>query len=120
MDAFVVYDNIKHTKKGWINRNRFVMNGAEAGFSLPVRKDSDFLEVSQRYLADAFDRENLLNRFREAYRKAPEFSSVMPLFEENAQNPVANLFEYIFGSIRAVCGITIRSRFGNFENYRHG
>ena len=103
VDAFVVYDKIKYTKKGWINRNRFLMNGAEAGFSLPLRKDSDFLDVNQRYLADAFERENLLNRFREAYRKAPEFSSVTPLLEEITRNPVANLFEYIFGSIRAVC-----------------
>ena len=104
VDAFVVYDNIKYTKKGWINRNRFLMNGAEAGFSLPLRKDSDFMDVNQRYLADAFDRENLLNRFREAYRKAPEFSSVMPLLEQIIRNPEANLFEYILGSIRVVCG----------------
>ena len=103
VDAFVVYDNIEYTKKGWINRNRFLMNGAEAGFSLPLRKDSDFLDVNQRYLADAFDRENLLNRFREAYRKAPEFSSVMPLLEKIIRNPAANLFEYILRSIRAVC-----------------
>jgi len=103
VDAFVVYDNIKYTKKGWINRNRFLRNGVEDTFSLPLRKDSDFLDVNQRILADAFDRENLLNRFREAYRKAPEFSSVMPLLEKIIRNPVANLFEYILGSIRAVC-----------------
>jgi hypothetical protein len=103
VDVFVVYDNIKYTKKGWINRNRFLMNGAEAVFSLPLRKDSDFLDVNQRYLADSYDREDLLNRFREAYRKAPEFSSVMPLLEKIIRNPVANLFEYIIGSIRAVC-----------------
>ena len=104
VDAFVAYDNIKYTKKGWINRNRFLMNGAEAGFSLPLRKDSDFLDVNQRYLADAFERENLLNRFLEAYRKAPEFSSVMPLLEKIIRNPAADLFEYILGSIHAVCG----------------
>ena len=103
VDAFVVYDNIKYTKKGWINRNRFLRTGVEAAFSLPLRKDSDFLNVDQRYLADSFDREDLLNRFREAYRKAPEFSSVMPLLEQIIRNPEANLFEYILGSIRAVC-----------------
>jgi hypothetical protein len=103
VDAFVVYDNIKYTKKGWINRNRFLMNGADAVFSLPLRKDSDFLDVNQRYLADSYDREDLLNRFREAYRKAPEFFSVVPLLEQIIRNPAANLFEYILWSIRAVC-----------------
>jgi hypothetical protein len=103
-DVFVVYDNIKYTKKGWINRNRFLMNGAEAVFSLPLRKDSDFLDVNQRYLANSYDREDLLNRFREAYRKASQVSSVMLLLEEIIRNQAGNLFEYILGSIRAVCG----------------
>jgi hypothetical protein len=103
VDAFVVYDNIKYTKKGWINRNRFLRNGVEDTFSLPLRKDSDFLDVSQRFLADSFDREDLLNRFREAYRKAPEFCSVMLLLEGIIRNPVSNLFEYIFASIQSVC-----------------
>ena len=103
VDAFVVYDNIKYTKKGWINRNRFLRNGVEAAFSLPLRKDSDFLDVNQRFLADSFEREDMLNRFREAYRKAPEFSSVMPLLEGIIRNPVSNLFDYIFASIQLVC-----------------
>ena len=103
VDVFVVYDNIKYTKKGWINRNRFLRHGVEAAFSLPLRKDSDFLDVNQRFLADSFDREDLLNRFREAYRKAPEFSSVMSLLEGIVRNPVSNLFEYNLASIRAIC-----------------
>lgn len=102
-DAFVVYDNIKYTKKGWINRNRFLRNGVEDTFSLPLRKDSDFLDVNQRFLADSFEREDMLNRFREAYRKAPEFSSVMPLLEGIIRNPVSNLFDYIFASIQSAC-----------------
>jgi len=101
--TFVVYDNIKYTKKGWINRNRFLKNGVEAVFSLPLRKDSDFLNVNQRFLADSFDRGDLLNRFQEAYRKAPEFCSVMPLMEAIIQNPASNLFEFIFTSIKSVC-----------------
>lgn len=103
VDTFVVYDNIKYTKKGWINRNRFLKNGVEAVFSLPLRKDSDFLNVNQRFLADSFDRGDLLNRFQEAYRKAPEFCSVMPLMEAIIQNPASNLFEFIFTSIKSVC-----------------
>ena len=103
VDAFVVYDNIKYTKKGWINRNRFLRNGVEDTFTLPLRKSSDFLDVNQRFLADSFDREDLLNRLREACRKAPEFSSVMPLLEGIIRNPVSNLFDYIFASIQTVC-----------------
>lgn len=104
VDIFVVYDNIKYTKRGWINRNRLLSNGVATGFSLPIRKDSDFLDVNRRYLADSFDREDLLNRFLEAYRKAPEFSTVFPLLEGFIRNPSANLFEYIVNSIREISG----------------
>jgi len=27
VDLFIVYDNIKYTKKGWISRNRMLQNG---------------------------------------------------------------------------------------------
>ena len=35
VDLFIVYDNIKYTKKGWINRNRMLQNGNDVMFSLP-------------------------------------------------------------------------------------
>ncbi len=103
VDAFVIYDNIKYTKKGWINRNRFLLNGNETLFSLPLRKDSDFLYVNQRHLADSFDCEGLINRLREAYRKAPEFSAFMPVLEDIIRCPSANLFDYVRFSIEKLC-----------------
>jgi len=44
-DIFVVYDNIKYTKKGWINRNRILQNGEALTVSLPLKNDSDYLDV---------------------------------------------------------------------------
>lgn len=102
-DVFIVYDNIKYTKKGWINRNRYLLNGKEAVFSLPLRKDSDFLDVKNRFLAPSFSRDELLNRFREAYRKSPGFATVMPVLEEIVGFPDDNLFAYIWHSISKVC-----------------
>lgn len=103
VDVFVVYDNIQYTKKGWINRNRFLLDGSDAVFSLAIRKDSDFLDVRQRELALEFDRAKLLNRLREAYRKAPQFASVFPLLEEIVLDGAGNLFDYVHQSITRVC-----------------
>jgi hypothetical protein len=104
VDVFVVYDNIKYTKKGWINRNRFLLNGKHTVFTLPLRKGSDALQVKQRQLADNFDREDLIRRFREAYRKAPEFYAFMPLLEDVIRFSSNNLFDYILNSIYKICG----------------
>lgn len=104
VDEFVVYDNIKFTKKGWINRNRILVNGADEFITLPLRKDSDFLEVKDRYLADTWpvDRKKLANRITTSYRKAPHFSKVFPLIEECILFEDRNLFHFIFNSIERV------------------
>jgi len=103
VDLFIIYDNIKYTKKGWINRNRVLRNGADAVFTVPLRKDSDFLDVRDRAVAGDFDRGKLVNQLREAYRSAPHFDEAFPVVEEAIISPRENLFEYIHGSLVDVC-----------------
>ncbi len=75
VDKFVIYDNIEFTKKGWINRNRILVNGKDEFISLPITKASDFLHANQRYLASNFENEKnkILRKIKESYRKAPYF-----------------------------------------------
>lgn len=103
VDVFVVYDNIKYTKKGWINRNRVLQNGSDVMFSLPLKKDSDFLDVVQRELAEEFDRAKLLNQFSGAYRRAPYFEQTFPLLERIVRCEDNNLFRYIHHSLTETC-----------------
>lgn len=103
VDEFVIYDNIKYTKKGWINRNRFLLNGTDSTFTLPLQSAPDDLDVVERELAEAFNRKKLLNQLRGAYAKAPHFDSVFPLIERVVSNPDNNLFSYIHHSVTQVC-----------------
>ena len=104
VDQFVIYDNIQYTKKGWINRNRFLRHGEAATFSLPLKKGSDYLDIVERSVADDFAPKTLLNPFAEAYRKAPRFSEVFPVVESIVSAAPRNLFEYLRHSIAAVAG----------------
>lgn len=103
VDVFIVYDNIKYTKKGWINRNRMLTNGSDAFFSIPLKKGSDSLHVVQRELSNEFDRKKLLNHFKEAYRRAPYFFETFPLLERIVYFQDDNLFRYIYNSIVEIC-----------------
>lgn len=103
VDQFIVYDNIKYTKKGWINRNRMLLNGTDAMFSLPLKKDSDSLDVVQRELAADFDRAKLLNQFKGAYGRAPYFAQIFPLLERIVRHEDNNLFRYIHHSLVQTC-----------------
>src|SRR5258705_11030314 len=78
VDLFIVYDNIKYTKKGWINRNRMLRNGKDVMFSVPLKNDSDYLDVCERELAADFNRDKLFNQLKGAYRGAPNFSQTFP------------------------------------------
>lgn len=104
VDKFVIYDNIEYTKKGWINRNRILVNGKDEYITIPLKKDSDYLAIKDRYLADTWKLEKvkMLNRIRAAYMKAPHFSSAYPVIEKAVLCDEDNLFKFIYSSIQAI------------------
>ncbi|ATV42154.1 WbqC family protein [Pectobacterium sp. CHL-2024] len=122
VDVFVVYDNIKYTKKGWINRNRILLNGKDSTFSLPLKKDSDFLDVKDRVLSETFNRDDLINKIRGAYRRAPYFKNVFPLLENIINYRDDNLFNYILYSlvsIKEYLGLTCDIKVSSSINIDH-
>jgi len=100
----VIYDNIEFTKKGWINRNRILVNGKDEYITVPLKKDSDYKHVCDRQLSDSWpiDRKKMLNRITESYRKAPFFNVAYPVIEKILVQEDTNLFHFIFHSVRNV------------------
>ncbi len=103
-DEFIIYDNIEYTKKGWINRNQFVLNGKTQLFSIPLEKSSDYLDVVQKIISPEFEKERkkILAQIHSGYRKAPEFKNVYPLIEEVFMHDNKNLFEFTLHSVQKV------------------
>lgn len=103
VDQFIVYDNIEFTKRGWINRNRVLVNGADAYITVSLKKDSDYLQVVDRYLAEIWpdERRSLLNRVTESYRKAPYFEQVFPFLKDSLHMEERNLFKFLFSTLTA-------------------
>ena len=123
VDLFIVYDNIKYTKKGWINRNRMLQNGKDAMFSLPMKSGSDSLDVCERELAADFNCGKLLNQFKDAYRHAPYFAETFPLVEQIVSYEEVNLFLFLYHSIVKICehlGITTEIRISSTIDIDHG
>lgn len=102
-DEFIVYDNIKYTKKGWINRNRMLSNGKDVMFSLPLRNAPDHLDVVERELAPGPDRHRWLAQLKGAYRHAPQYAQTLPLLEAIAACPETNLFRFLHQALLACC-----------------
>jgi hypothetical protein len=123
VDLFIVYDNIKYTKKGWINRNRMLQSGKDVRFSLPLRSDSDSLDIRDRALAADFNRDKLLNQLRGAYSRAPNFAAVFDMVERAVRHPDTNLFTYLHHALARCCehlGLTTPVRVSSTVEIDHG
>jgi|TARA_R110001592_G_scaffold14672_3_gene65390 hypothetical protein len=101
VDEFVIYDNIQYTKKGWINRNRILVNSNDKIITLPIKKDSDYLDVKDRVLADSWGKEKIkiLNLIKSSYKKAPYYNKILPVISSIFALPNNNLFDFILGSL---------------------
>lgn len=104
VDAFVVYDDIKFTKRGWINRNRILANGRAEIVTVPVAKGSDALDVCERELAADYltQRAKLERRIAAAYGKAPFFATAMPIVSACLATPERNLFRFLHHTLLTV------------------
>ena len=105
VDTFVIYDNIQFSKKGWFHRNNILLDGKKKLFSIPLKKDSDSLDVVERYISDGAEKEinKIIRQVENAYKKAPYFVDVFPLIKEIFQNAERNLFKYIYNSVIQIC-----------------
>jgi predicted RNA-binding protein len=101
VDTFVIYDNIKYIKRGWINRNRILVNGKPDYITLPLKHDSDFLNVNERQWS--FDGKKIYNKIHSNYRKAPFFEETMPVVNNIMDYYNRNLFGFICFSVLLLC-----------------
>lgn len=103
-DYFVLYDNIQFSKRGWFHKNNILMNGEKKLFTIPLKKDSDYLDVKERYLSDDSDKmiRKILAQIESSYAKAPFFNEVFPFIKKIFLYDDKNLFNYIYFSINEI------------------
>lgn len=104
VDLFVIYDDVHYIKKGWINRNRILLNGSDHLFTLPLEKASQNKLINELYVSGEHkSKEKILQAIKCSYAKAPEFKKVYPLIEEIILNNEKRLSEYIIYSLVKIC-----------------
>ncbi len=83
VDKFIFYNDVNFINKGWINRNRILVNGEANLFSLPLHKASQNKLINEIQLtADEKWRSRLLKTIELSYKKAPNYDFVFSLIEE--------------------------------------
>ncbi|MCR5575482.1 MAG: WbqC family protein [Oscillospiraceae bacterium] len=107
-DLFLIGDDYAYIKRGWINRNRILFNGAPEYFGVEVQKASSFRLCSELRRAE-IDKRKKMNKIYEAYHNAPYYEAGRELIDGILSCEEEVLSEYLLFSIREICaylGIT--------------
>jgi len=106
VDRFVVYDDVSFIKQGWINRNRMLINGEAAFFTVPLEHRSSAVTIRDTRISDAPQHrrwpEKLMKSFDNAYRRAPEFLPTRPLVELVLARATSRIADLALDSIRTI------------------
>ncbi|MEY4611921.1 MAG: hypothetical protein RL246_2240 [Bacteroidota bacterium] len=99
-DHFVFYDDVMFIKKGWINRNRILMQGNEFLFSIPLEKQSQHKSIRHSTVAYGTEFPNKwLQQIESAYKKAPNFQEVFELILQVIQEKPASVADLAAKSV---------------------
>ncbi len=103
VDKFVVYDDVRFIKGGWINRNKILLNEREHLFTVPILGASPNRLIDELELAPHRGwRTKLLRSIEQAYRRAPQFPDVAPLLREIILFSEKRLTAFLLNSLRGI------------------
>ncbi|MEA5139841.1 WbqC family protein [Arcicella rigui] len=104
VDKFIIYDDVNFINKGWINRNRILVNGKDSLFTIPLK------EASQNKLINSIEvnwdsawKSKFLKTIEQSYKKAPHYQQVLPLIEGLLNTEKSIFSEIIFENLTQVC-----------------
>jgi hypothetical protein len=100
-DIFVLADEYQFTKKGWINRNRAILNKRINTFTLAVSSEGDSI-IEKKLHNGEFNR-SLFRKIKQSYRDAPNSERMNIRLEDVFLSEEAYLFPFIEKSITSIC-----------------
>ena len=112
-DVFVFFDDVQYIQRGWINRNRILLEGALHWITLPICNGGRHLAINERhYKLDPVSSRKILPRIEAAYRKSPRFSEIFAVVKHIMNSGIRNVAEFNANLIQVVAAdLGIRTRF---------
>ncbi|MCO8163209.1 WbqC family protein [Pseudomonas sp. 21LCFQ010] len=102
-DCFVIYDDVNYINRGWINRNRILINDEPGLITLPLLRASQNRKINEIKIAPTEQwQRRMLASVEMAYRKAPCFDQVLPLVERILNYENNNLAQFLTHQIQAL------------------
>ena len=104
VDKFVLYDDVNFINRGWINRNRILVNGTDSMFTIPLK------DASQNKLINEIDvnwddnwKSKFLKTIEQSYKKAPFYENVLPIIKKTIDVQEVQFSKIVENNLRLTC-----------------
>lgn len=104
VDKIVIYDDVNFINRGWINRNRILVNGKDSLFTIPLK------DASQNKLINEIDvnwdpawKNKFLKTIEQSYKKAPFYQEGLEIIEKTLNIEDLNTSNVIFNNLNVIC-----------------
>ena len=102
-DKILFYDDVNFIKRGWIHRQRILINGKDHLFTIPLNKPSQNKKINQIEISENDSRVKIIKNIENAYKKAPYFKEVFPIIKKVILGKYTHIDEMAISSLAAVC-----------------
>lgn len=105
-DVFVFYDDVDFITRGWINRNKILINDEEDIFTIPCSNASQNEKIEDVLISNHWRPDKIIKKIRLTYANADQFDAALPIVETVvkehgdqisvlAENSVLQVAEYL-------------------------
>lgn len=93
VDEFVIYDDVQHIVRGWINRNNYLIDNQKKLLSLSVAGASSNKKINELEFMGDFD--SYRKTIEQAYSKAPYAKPVLEIIDRILSYPDKNIAHFV-------------------------
>ncbi len=104
-DTFVFYDDVNFINRGWINRNRVLLNSKDQLITISCKDASQNKLIKDiQVLDDPKNFQKTLLTIQAAYKRAPHFVNVFPIIESIFEiEPGSSIADMAIDSVLKIC-----------------
>lgn len=103
VDKFIILDDVNFIMRGWINRNRILVNGKEHLFTIPVEKATQNKLILECELAEGKWGPGFLKTLEFNYKKAPYYEVCYSVINSIILQKERDLSEWLSSQIKVIC-----------------
>lgn len=104
VDLFVFYNDVNFIKRGWIHRNRILLNQKDLLFTIPCAEVSQNKRICDTRTAfDGASKKKLMSSIMHSYKRAPHFEAVYTCIESVIERDFEFVDELAMESVRVFC-----------------